>query len=106
MTTKKKTTRRTRSRKKKEVDIDSAKEIISSILAEKEEFLGINWNNFKKTSDGPVFQTTMEKMSLDALINLLDHPRVKNVFFHPSVAPPGSGVDGIALRYRMYFEFN
>ena len=59
-----------------------------------------------KMKSESVCEMTMEKMSLDALITLLEHPDVKNVYFHPSVAPPGSGVDGIALRYRVYFEFN
>ena len=90
--------------RRRKIGITKAKKIIRSILEDKEEFLGINWKNFKKNDD--LYQTTMEKMSLDALITLLDHPDVKNVFFHPSVAPPGSGVDGIALRYRVYFEFN
>jgi hypothetical protein len=90
-------------KKRRKIGITKAKRIIRTILEDREEFLGINWKNFKKNDD--LYQTTMEKMSLDALITLLDHPDVKNVYFHPSVAPPGSGVDGIALRYRIYFEF-
>ena len=103
-TTRKRATTKSRKTKNKEIDFDTAKEIVTTVLESREEFLGINWNNFRKIND--LYQTTMEKMSLDALITLLEHPDVKNVYFHPSVAPPGSGVDGIALRYRVYFEFN
>tara|TARA_B100000700_G_scaffold311168_1_gene392660 strand:- start:202 stop:501 length:300 start_codon:yes stop_codon:yes gene_type:complete len=93
--------------KSKRITFDEAKSLVQSILSDRSVFLGINWNNFKKsTSEEGLYQITMEKMSLDALVTMLDDPRIKNVFFHPSVAPPGSGVDGIALRYRVYFEFN
>ena len=88
------------------MNIKKAKEIIKSVLKGREEFLKFSWGNFKSTvGKRNMYQSTVEKISLDTLIELLEHPEIKNVYFHPSVAPPGHGTDGIALRYRIYFEF-
>tara|TARA_R100000734_G_C3229358_1_gene37975 strand:- start:80 stop:361 length:282 start_codon:yes stop_codon:yes gene_type:complete len=91
------------------MDVDKAKKTLMDIMELMEDegdFLSLNWNNFKENKERKnTFQVTAEKISLDALVKLLDHPKIRNVFFHPSVAPPGIGVDGIALRYRIYFEF-
>jgi len=72
------------------------------------EILGINWLNHRAVPDisEDTYRFTAEMMSLDALIKMLEHKKVKNVYWHPSVAPPGKGVDGIALRYRIYVEYN
>ena len=72
------------------------------------ELLGINWANHRPASNvsEDTYRFTAEMMSLDALIKMLEHQKVKNVYWHPSVAPPGKGVDGIALRYRVYVEYN
>ena len=35
----------------------------------------------------------------------LSDKRIKNVYFNPSVPPPGSGVDGISMRYKIYIEY-
>ena len=88
------------------MNIERAKEIVKSVIKDRNDFLKFNWDNFKKTKEKEnMYQSTVEKISLDALINLLEHPEIENVYFHSSVAPPGSGVDGIALRYRIYFLF-
>ena len=93
-------------RKKKEISKSEALEIAKDILSKEEDFLGINWRNFRKVEEqNNTYRVTVEKLSLDALIRILEDENINNVYFHPSVAPVGIGVDGIALRYRLYFVF-
>ena len=40
-------------------------------------------------------------ISLDFIISLMEEEEVKNVYFNPSVPPPGSGIDRISLRYKI-----
>ena len=58
-------------------------------------------HNLKKNT----FRFTTDLISLDLLISLRDDKRIKNVYFNPSVPPPGSGVDGISMRYKIYIEY-
>ena len=72
------------------------------------EILGINWSNHRPAPriSEDTYRFTAEIMSLEVLIGMLEHKKVKNVFWHPSAAPPGAGIDGIALRYRIYVQYN
>jgi hypothetical protein len=36
----------------------------------------------------------------------MEDPAVANVFFNPSIPPPGTGMDGISLRYKIYVEYH
>jgi len=51
------------------------------------------------------YRFTVSIVSLDFLISLMEHKRVKNVFFNPSIPPPGSGIDGVSLRYKIYVQY-
>ena len=77
-------------------------------LIKNADLLGINWQNHRKASNisDSTYRFTSEILSLDSLIKMIEHKKVKNVYWHPSVAPPGKGIDGIALRYRVYVEYN
>jgi hypothetical protein len=82
-----------------------SKQILREIVAEYEEGLGINWDNHKKIPKKKnTFRITASALSLPALIHISEHERVKNVYFHPSVSPPGKG-DAISLRYRLYIQY-
>jgi hypothetical protein len=39
-------------------------------------------------------------------VHIMENEKVKNVYFHPSVAPSGKGNDPISLRYRLYIQYN
>jgi len=84
-----------------EESLNFLKSIMSDYLGE----LGINWDNHKRMPKrGDTFRITAEALSLPALIHLSDHEKVKNVYFHPSVSPPGKG-DVISMRYRLYVVY-
>ena len=81
---------------------------IKSVLGQ-DEFLGINWENHRKVESDDnkknMYRVTIETLALEPILKLTEHERVKNVYWHPSYAPPGTGKDAIALRYRLYVEY-
>ena len=52
------------------------------------------------------YKFTIRMMSLELLIGIMEEEKVKNVFFHPAMPPPGGGVDSISLRYKVYVEYH
>ena len=69
------------------------------------EHLGANLDNHKKTPRSQdTYQFTMDKLSnniIDRIKQWSDY-EVKDVYYHPLVAPQGYG---ISLRYRIYVEY-
>ena len=51
------------------------------------------------------YRFTVSLISLDFLISLMEEEKVKNVYFNPSAPPPGTGIDGISLRYKIYVQY-
>lgn len=81
--------------------------LLKTIFKGQDEFLGINWGNHRKADLAEdCYRITMNLLSLNTLIKLMENRKVKKVFFHPSAAPFGSGADGIALRYRLYIQYH
>jgi len=68
------------------------------------EVLGLKNHKESKFKEN-TFQATVNILSLDILFALMEVDMVKNVYFHPSSPPPGSGADPIAMRYRLYVEY-
>ncbi len=68
------------------------------------EYIGANFSNHKKTRDmNDTYQVTVDKISDSSISALLESEIVKDVFYHPSMAPVGYG---ISLRYRLYVSYN
>ena len=65
--------------------------------------------NFKNHRKHPIrkntFRFTVDLISLEFLISVMEDPQVKNVYFNPSVPPPGGSIDSISLRYKVYVEY-
>ena len=55
----------------------------------------------------PVKDVDVSKVviSLEFIISLMEDSQVKNVYWNPSVPPPGGSVDSISLRYKVYVEY-
>ena len=83
--------------------------ILKQVFKGQDEFLGINWENHRKVESDDnkknMYRVTIETLALEPILKLTEHERVKNVYWHPSYAPPGTGKDAIALRYRLYVEY-
>jgi hypothetical protein len=62
-------------------------------------------NHRRHTIAENTYRFTIDLMSLDFLISLIDDPAVKNVYFNPSIPPPGGSVDSISLRYKVYVQY-
>ena len=84
----------------------TSKESLKFMQEALEEFhyIGANWSNHKKTRQvDDTYQITVDMISDGAISALLEHEWVKDVFYHPSMAPVGYG---IAMRYRLYVSYN
>ena len=66
--------------------------------------------NFKNHRKHPIrkntFRFTVDLISLEFLISIMEDEKVKNVYFNPSIPPPGGSIDNISLRYKVYVEYN
>lgn len=101
-------TRRPKSNKKEKRDltVDESREILEKYLQRESNIL-LNFKNHKKHSiTENTFRFTVNLMSLDFLISLIDDEAVKNVYFNPSVPPPGGSIDSISLRYKVYVQYH
>tara|TARA_B100000123_G_C25439098_1_gene300799 strand:- start:135 stop:422 length:288 start_codon:yes stop_codon:yes gene_type:complete len=66
----------------------------------------LNFKNHRKHNIRPnVFRFTVDLISLEFIISLMEDDEVKNVYWNPSVPPPGGSVDSISLRYKVYVEY-
>ena len=85
-----------------------AKKLLQEVMSYNslDDRLGLNWNNFRAArGQKGTFRITSDKISLTALIYLLEHESIEDVYFHPSVAPPRDGIQSTAMRYHLYVVF-
>jgi hypothetical protein len=78
--------------------------ILSNFIQEENEILGFK-NHRKHNLKKNTFRFTVDLMSLEFLISLMEDSRVKNVYFNAAIPPPGGSVDSISLRYKVYVEY-
>jgi len=90
-------------RKKRNLTLEESLKIISP-LVDKEPLLGFK-NHRKHSIRDNTYRFTVELLSLEFLISLMEHKQVKNVFFNASFPPPGGSIDSISLRYKVYVEY-
>lgn len=88
----------------RDLTLEESKEIISNLIGTEYEFLNFKNHRKHKISEN-TFRFTVDFISLDFLLNAMEHEQVKNVFFNPSAPPPGGSVDGISLRYKIYLSY-
>ena len=89
--------------KNKEVSLEESWDIISSISDD--DILSIK-NHRKHDIRENTYRFTCELLSIELLISLLEHDKVKNVYFNSSVAPPGAGLDSISMRFKVYVQYH
>ena len=92
-------------RRKKQKTLEESLEILKKYIElEGNEIL--NFKNHRKHNIRPnVFRFTVDLISLEFIISLMEDEQVKNVYWNPSVPPPGGSVDSISLRYKVYVEY-
>ena len=88
----------------RDLTLDESLELIRRHIPEEDTFL-----KFKNHKKHPIldntYRFTVDLISLDFLISLMEEENVANVYFNPSVPPPGTGIDGISLRYKIYVQY-
>ena len=53
-----------------------------------------------------VYRFTINIMSLDLLISVMEHEQVQNVYFTPSSPATGQGMDSISMIYKVYVKYH
>ncbi len=94
-----------RKKVKKDLTLSESLSIISQYVKDDNKIL-----NFKNHRKHPLrentFRFTLDLMSLEFLISLMEDENVNNVYFNPSIPPPGGSIDSISLRYKVYVEYH
>ena len=66
--------------------------------------------NFKNHRKHPLlentFRFTLDLISLELIIQLMEDDQIKNIYFNPSIPPPGGSIDSISLRYKVYVQYH
>ena len=92
--------------RKKQKTVQESLDILTKYI-EKEENDILNFKNHRKHNIRPnVFRFTIDLISLEFIISLMEDEAVKNVYWNPSAPPPGTGIDGVSLRYKVYVEYH
>ncbi len=86
---------------------EESKEIIEKYLDPDQERIMDLRNHKKYTLAGneKTFRFTVKLLSLEFLISLMEDEKIKNVYWNPSIPPPGGSIDSISMRYKVYVEF-
>ena len=97
---------RKKRKKFRELDSGESHQILREYLDLKENEI-LNFKNHRKHNlkEHP-FRFTLSLISLDFLLSLNGDPRIKNVYFNPSVPPPGASIDSLSMRYKVYVEYH
>lgn len=67
----------------------------------------LNFKNHRKHEIREnVYRFTVDLISLEFIISLMEDEEVKNVYWNPSTPPPGGSIDSISLRYKVYVEYH
>jgi hypothetical protein len=94
----------TRKRVKKELTEAQSLRVLKKYVDRETDLL--NFKNHKKFDKRDnTFRFTVDVISLEFLISIMEDEKVKNVYFNPSVPPPGGSLDSISMRYKVYVEF-
>ena len=93
-------------KKKKEFKEYESLQILKKYLERSQDNEILIFKNHRKHDIRPtVFRFTVDLISLEFLISIMEDENVKNVYFNPSIPPPGGSVDSISLRYKVYVEY-
>lgn len=88
----------------RDLTLEESHSILVKHIAGKEKLLQFK-NHRKYTKLSNTFRFTVSIISLDFLITLMEDENIANVYFNPAIPPPGTGMDGVSLRYKIYVEY-
>jgi hypothetical protein len=92
-------------RRRKEKTVAQSLKVLETYVKREENSI-MNFKNHRKHDlKKNTFRFTVEIISLEFLISLMEDKDIKNVYFNPSIPPPGGSIDGISMRYKVYVEY-
>ena len=91
-------------RKKRPLTPEESLEIISKYVADS--YMMKNHTAAPVSLGTNTYRFTVNYISLDFLITLMEDSQVKNVFFNAAAAPPDSTIDSVSFRYKVYVEYH
>lgn len=71
----------------------------------------LNLKNFRKVTrfqgQKPVnmYKFTVDLLLIELIFDLNSDEHVETVMWNASMPPPGSGIDGVSMRYKVYIQF-
>lgn len=90
---------------KRDLTVTESNEIILKYLDGESEI--IQFSNHRKYSKlNNTFRFTVNAISFRFLTRLMRDKSVSNIFFNPAMPPPGTGIDGASLRFKVYVEYH
>ena len=90
---------------KRDLTVTESNEIILKYLDGESEI--IQFSNHRKYSKlNNTFRFTVNAISFKFLTRLMRDKNVSNIFFNPAMPPPGTGIDGASLRFKVYIEYH
>ena len=91
--------------KKQDLTTQESHDLISKYLTGESIFTEFKnhrkYNKLKNT-----FRFTTDTISVKALLNMSNDKQVSNIYYNPAMPPPGSGLDGASLRFKVYVEYH
>ena len=76
-------------------------------IVEREDFIEFsNHMPFKKRFGENTFKFTINILSLDVLISIMEHPQVHNVYFAATAPGPGKSISTISMNYKIYVKYH
>ena len=91
-------------RKKRPLTSEESLEIINKYVADS--YMMKNHTPAPASLGTNTYRFTVNYISLDFLITLMEDSQVKNVFFNAAAAPPDSTIDSVSFRYKVYVEYH
>jgi hypothetical protein len=91
----------TKRRTRRELSPEESLSVIEKYL---DPFLNFK-NHHKAVLQKNTYAFTVNFISLDFLITLMEDDLVRNVYFNAAAAPAGEHVDGISMRYKVYVHY-
>ena len=91
------------------IDPKQAYEIILKYTKGQEKIL--NLKNFRKVTrfqgQKPVnmYKFTVDLLLIELIFDLNSDENVETVMWNASMPPPGAGIDGVSMRYKVYIQF-
>jgi len=93
----------------RQIEHKEAYAIVTKYLENQVDILNLkNFRKMKRFKNRKVenfYKFTVDLLCLDLVFDLNSDDRVKNVYWSASMPPPGAGIDGVSMRFKIYIQY-